>query len=257
MTLEKEKETLTGVSIENFEKAVSLFENNISFSWQLNKNYYRFRNILQNYFNDFMRKENIPFPLVNSFSQAQDGLGCISPLRYASRVVEIAKIVLLKSGIISEFGSLHIRRGDAIRECNTAMNHVREYLECSLKACKLEMGDFPVIFFTDERSEHYINRVDELLTGLNHTMINGETLIKNVMQSSIETGVLPEKFDNNFFRFEVGGYIKNAARYQLAQRRKLQCTKCDPMCVDTRRKRATRGEIYLNEFVGEVFYLNF
>ena len=232
LTLEKENHTFKGGTVKNFEKAVSLFENNISFSWHLNRNFYRFRNTLQNYFNDFIRKGNTPFPVVNSFTQAQDRLECINPLRYASKVVEIAKTVLFKSGIISEFGSLHIRRGDAIRECNTSTNHVRMYLECSLKACQLEMVDFPVIFFTDERSEQYINRIDELLMGLNHTMINGETLSKNVMQSSIDTGELPEKYDNNFFRFEVGGYIQNAARYQLAQRRTRQCTKCDPMCVD-------------------------
>ena len=259
----KNKElVLNGASIENFDKAVSLFDNNIEFIWEIDTNYYKFRKILWNYFNEFLREQNTPFPVVYkkdevSFSEHRDELECVNPPRYANNIVQIAKAALLKSGINSEFGSLHIRRGDAVRECNTAMSHVKTYLKCSLKACKADMGDFPVIFFTDERNEVYINRVDELLTGLNHTMINGEILINNIIQDSIETGSLHKKYDNNFFRFEVGGYIKKAARFQLAQRRKMQCAKCDRVCIDKRRKRDTASVFGFNDFGEVVFYLNF
>ena len=61
----KNKElVLNGASIENFDKAVSLFDNNIEFIWEIDTNYYKFRKILWNYFNEFLRGQNTPFPVV-------------------------------------------------------------------------------------------------------------------------------------------------------------------------------------------------
>ena len=228
------KVQLKAFNSENFEKAVSLFENNIQFSWETDRNYYLWRNQLQEYFTEHLRPENTSYPVINSWTQVQDQLECISPIRYSKIVISLAEKVMIKSGINSEFGTLHIRRGDAIRECNTAINHVKDYLECSLKKCN---GDFPVIFFTDEPSQRYSKKVSDLLSSLNHKMINGEKLIKSVLEIEILNGRLSKSFNNNFFQFEISNLIKEISRYQMVQRRKRMCNNCDPMCVDRKRRK--------------------
>ena len=157
---------------------------------------------------------------------------CVTPLRYTKKVVSTAEKVLLQSQIKTEFGSLHIRRGDATSVCNTDLNKIENYLKCSLKTCN--KNNFPIILFTDETSEKYINGIGEILLALNHTFVNGESLIRKVLKDSIRNGDLTKKHDNNFFRFEVSNYIKEATQYNLVQRRRLQCNSCDAVCSDSK-----------------------
>ena len=140
---------------------------------------------------------------------------------------------MIKSEIKSEFGTLHIRRGDAIQLCNTEINRVKDYLECSLKKCD---SDFPVILFTDESSETYFKNISDVLTSLNHKMINGEKLIKSVLETEVRNGRLSDKYINNFIQFEISLLIRYSSRYQMNQRRKENCNDCDDWICDDRKR---------------------
>ena len=232
---------LKGATVENFDKATNYFNEYTSFSWIIDHLYYSWRADLQNHFDTISKDNQTPFPVVNSygldrvynrwdFDQVQNELECMTPLRYTPTVVYTAEKVLLQTKINSDFGSLHIRRGDAASVCNTDLKNIKNYLECSLKSCK--ENSFSIILFTDETSETYINGISEILSSLNHTMLNGENLIKKMLKGSMKNGDLTRKHDNNFFVFEVSNYIKQAARYHLVQRRRLQCNDCDEVCSD-------------------------
>ena len=224
---------LKGTNLELFEESVRLFENNTQFSWEIDTGFYSWSKKLQKYLTENLRPENTSYPLINSKTQVEDQLECISPPRYGKIVVTLAEKVMIKSGIKSEFGTLHIRRGDAIQQCNTEINRVKNYLECSLKKCD---SDFPVILFTDEPSETYLKNISDVLTSLNHKMINGEKLITSVLETEVRNGRLSDKYINNFIQFKISLLIRYSSRYQMIQRRKENCNDCDDWICDDRKR---------------------
>lgn len=226
---------LQGSHSDLFEKAKSAFENSTRFTWHITENYYKWRSKMAAHFATNYRKYKMPYPEIMRRGQEPDELVCRNTLSYSDAVVKIASETLKTSDIKSDFISFHIRRGDARKECGTWVEKVEQYLNCSLANvdCFDKGQKHPVVLFTDEQSENYIRKIRMSVSKLGFEMVNGEDLVKTAVGKAISDGNLDRKFDNNFFLFEVGNYLKQIAKYKLALRRKISCHKCDPICGKT------------------------
>ena len=163
---------------------------------------------------------------------------CDYPLKPSELTISLSEQILISTNISSEFTTLHIRRGDSVRTCDTTIKKIMHYLECSLKSCSKNL---PVLFFTDEIDQIYVGKVEQILENLNHTVFNGEKIISEFFENSISSGKIESYYDNNFFRFQISNYIKSMSKYQLVQRRSFHCNSCDHVCVDNTMQRRKRS----------------
>jgi hypothetical protein len=141
----------------------------------------------------------------------------------------------------STIGFLHIRRGDAANECNTTIDQLRSYFECTFSNTT-KYGNIKLLFATDETDNTYLRAVKSTLEDLySHVQVlhldpivekhifhffnhSGGGAGGDVVGSSPSVKRL---LNNNYFTFQVTTEIRYERAAFSIQRRRKMCNHCD------------------------------
>ena len=81
---------------------------------------------------------------------------------------------------ITHFGMFHIRRGDAIEECDTTLGKISNYLSCSLD--RIEMyGNISIMLSSDEQDPCYRNAIQDMIEALGFHFVDLDAIVTNVV----------------------------------------------------------------------------
>mmetsp|Transcript_6497 Transcript_6497/g.16671 ORF Transcript_6497/g.16671 Transcript_6497/m.16671 type:complete len:560 (-) Transcript_6497:3095-4774(-) len=200
----------------------------------------------------------------------QDHCGSYVERKYSQSLISLAKLMLQEANKIvlghnddtSQddakpllfFGFVHIRRGDSTGKCDSSLETMKGYLECSLTGPtveaffrRLKQASQPFVMFlaTDERDSTYRESMLKLmeeqsdLIGLREEgkppltrAIDVDALILQVLEREIFSGNIPEGYNNNYSIFFIGKIMAQMGLFGLAKRRKYLCKKCNRDWVD-------------------------
>jgi hypothetical protein len=141
--------------------------------------------------------------------------------------LEIAHLLKSSSKIV---GLFHLRRGDGIQECNTTLAKLRSYLDCSLHGSQV-LGNITLLLGTDEQDPKYLGALQLMLEeGFPHVrLLNLNRLAWAYVRDSVERGVIPKRFLNNFYVFRLEDRLRRHPNiaFRLSQRRTMACNDCD------------------------------
>jgi hypothetical protein len=164
-----------------------------------------------------------------------------------------------------KIGIWHIRRGDAVEECDTSLPRMKSYLECSLKGLEdysstnttsttatntaAPKTTISIWLASDERSKKYRHAIQKLIEttggGAGGTTITFVDLDEVVAQHIVRTAdqkrgetmpmrVPPTSYyhhlqttNNNYYRFRIIDLLFGRADFVLEQRRRHACHDCD------------------------------
>lgn len=103
----------------------------------------------------------------------------------------------------SSIGVMHLRRGDALYDCDTRIDTVKEVLACSLSNTE-EMGNITILLKSDEKNEQYREDVKNLQNDYSHvTFLDMDYLARQVVNEAVESGELHWMYNNNYFIFGI------------------------------------------------------
>lgn len=126
------------------------------------------------------------------------------------------------------FGRLHLRRGDAINECDTSIAKVKEFLSCSLKNTE-EKGHLTILLVSDEKDDQYRQDILDLANDYSHvTMMDLDKLNVRAIDEAVQSGELDASLQNNYFEFDVERRL-DIFEFYLDRRRAVQCDDCTPL----------------------------
>jgi hypothetical protein len=127
----------------------------------------------------------------------------------------------------SSIGIMHLRRGDAIQECDTSVARVKEMLSCSLKDTE-KFGNITILLQSDERNTDYRQNITNLQNDFDHVnILDMDYMAKQVVQEAVADGNLHSMFDNNYHIFLVGSWVEGV-EFTLTRRR-MVCEDCTPL----------------------------
>ncbi|KAG7357061.1 hypothetical protein IV203_001749 [Nitzschia inconspicua] len=154
-----------------------------------------------------------------------------SPSRFVREVVRRVWDDVHES--TATIGFLHIRRGDAVVQCNTTIPNMKLYLSCSL-ANTAKHGNIKLLVSTDETDPAYLEDVRTILQDLypHVKMVHLDPLIEShseIFARELDEGGDSGRFVNSFFTFQVENVIRyQRAAFVLIQRRS-ECNACDAL----------------------------
>jgi hypothetical protein len=181
--------------------------------------------------------------------------GCIyMPMTSSSIYVKRVVNDVMRQIQITEFqgkgnssitGAFHVRRGDAKGECDTSIERITRYLDCSFANTK-SIGNFTLLLSTDELDWNYIDSllaIPQRNSTLSHVRIQWlDRILRRTTRRLIENGQLPNRLQNNYFIFVVSNEIREMTSFELSQRRHQDCADCRPVERAIARKAAYRRE---------------
>jgi len=127
------------------------------------------------------------------------------------------------------FGKLHLRRGDAINECDTHIVKVKKYLSCSLEDTE-EKGHLTILLSSDEQDDTYRQNILDLANDYEHvTMMDLDKITSQVIKEAVEVGKLESKFENNYFEYDLESRMNRIFKFKLARHRAFECADCNPV----------------------------
>merc|ERR1712060_771474 len=114
------------------------------------------------------------------------------------------------------FVTLHLRRGEVKGECDTRLDTVVRYVNCS------RTGGLPLVVFTDERDTEYLHALFVELSAVmsDSPVYHGDALLDPLVAT----------YRDNFLAYTVAGAVQHQAAGWLVKRHKQQegwCNPCD------------------------------
>ena len=130
----------------------------------------------------------------------------------------------------SVYGYLHIRRGDAIVDCDTSVEEIRSFLACSLNGTEATGKNVTFMLGSDERDTAYRESIVHLGDDFTHVKIlDGDKLTRRVCFEAAENGLIMEEIvDNNFYIYELEKIFWDGFNFtsMTLSRRRTGCPKC-------------------------------
>lgn len=203
------------------------------FAWEIKTNLYQMELLKSKnpYEATHHRPESFPFGMpwrrqngckYNTFRQ---------PSAYVSKAVtEVQRRVDHHTALNESItGIFHIRRGDAVAQCDTSLERITRFLDCSFAETQT-IGNFTLLLSTDEDDSSYIDAVlamPQTVESLSHVRIHWmDRIVRAATRMLIGNGSIPERLANNFFVFLVSQSIWKKASFALVQRRRSECPDC-------------------------------
>ena len=117
------------------------------------------------------------------------------------------------------FGMLHIRRGDAIGQCDTSLSKISSYLTCSLNEVEA-YGRISILFRSDETDTCYRNAIQVLVESLGFHFIDLDSIVQStVLEYALGTPGGPRLINNMFtYKVEVEMMWNEQISFQLSQK---------------------------------------
>jgi hypothetical protein len=133
----------------------------------------------------------------------------------------------------SIYGFFHIRRNDAMRECDSSLPVIRKYLQCSLNGTEKLGKNMTILLGSDEIDQSYRNQVFDLAKDYSHVkLLDADQITEQILKNAISNGFLDEGFENNFYIYELESalrqYTGNFSSFFLDKRRG-DCEDCIPL----------------------------
>mmetsp|Transcript_18979 Transcript_18979/g.34232 ORF Transcript_18979/g.34232 Transcript_18979/m.34232 type:complete len:187 (-) Transcript_18979:259-819(-) len=131
---------------------------------------------------------------------------------------------------ISHFGMFHIRRGDAIGECDTTLRKISNYLSCSLD--RIEMyGNISIMLSTDEHDPCYRNAIQGMIEALGFRFVDLDAVVAEVVTDYATLIPNGSRLVNNMFIYKVEANMEWHERigFRMNQRRSQSCNSCDEL----------------------------
>lgn len=132
-------------------------------------------------------------------------------------------------------GYLHVRRGDAIRECDTSLPTLTHYLKCSLvvpttnNSTSFATANLTIFFSSDEQDPIYrtsVQNIPKNESSLAHVeILDLDALCRDQIRSAIENQLSPPSNLNNYFLFSLISEVRKRTTFSL-ERRRMICRQC-------------------------------
>mmetsp|Transcript_13638 Transcript_13638/g.25656 ORF Transcript_13638/g.25656 Transcript_13638/m.25656 type:complete len:453 (+) Transcript_13638:240-1598(+) len=128
------------------------------------------------------------------------------------------------------FGLLHLRRGDAINECDTSVEKMHEYFACSLNRTETLGKNITMLLTSDEDDIKYRQSIMELIKEYPHvTMLDADDMVWKVVREAADNGIISETLQNNYYVYEVESILRDwdntFFKFHLVRRR-TACKEC-------------------------------
>lgn len=119
------------------------------------------------------------------------------------------------------FGTWHIRRGDAKKYCDTSLERMEAYAECTFGPVK---QNIVILLMTDERGKDYLEGFKKIFSAANQSNVE-LVFLDQLVQARMAD--LPDKYNNNYLIFEVGRALSDmASAFKIQHRRHFSCEAC-------------------------------
>jgi len=123
------------------------------------------------------------------------------------------------------YGGLHIRRGDAVNQCNTSLAKMAHFVPCTWDGTELTQQT--LLFYSDERDACYRTAIHQLFDSLKHvTVIDLDEMIQQELDRVLVQNASLQKLDNNYIRFQLNNDIARQLDYVVEQERHNSCEPC-------------------------------
>lgn len=127
-------------------------------------------------------------------------------------------------------GHLHLRRGDSIDECDTSIERMRQYFQCSLNNTHLLGKNMTIVLTTDEINSVYRKDVMGLIDEYAHvSILDGDAIAMKIVEDAINNRIIPKYLRGNFYTFEVENILRDWGSkfidFHLIRRR-TTCSDC-------------------------------
>ena len=158
--------------------------------------------------------------------------GCNSlRVRHSLSVEQLRDALLSRMALVGRsFVTLHLRRGEVKAECDTRLETVVRYVNCS------KTGGLPLVVFTDERDTVYLHallvELSVVLAGA--PVYHGDALLEPQIA----------RYQDNFLMYTVAGAVQHQATGWLVRRHKPLdgwCNHCDDAFANRRRQNTFDG----------------
>ncbi len=134
----------------------------------------------------------------------------------------------------SIYGFLHIRRGDAIAECDTRIEVIDYFLKCSLNGTETQGKNITLLLGSDETNTTYREKVMKLQDGFPHvSILDADSLTLEVIKEAATSGLIDASAgfeNNNFYNYEVQRTLKRDSIDKFSSvfldKRRKNCNKC-------------------------------
>jgi hypothetical protein len=129
------------------------------------------------------------------------------------------------------YGLLQIRRGDAINDCDTTLETMKEYFACSFNGTEEIGRHITLLMMSDEVDPVYRQAVLDLISDYPNVSIMDldATVSKMVHEASVD-GSIPEGMDNNnYYIFDIEQAYKGRVDFKMSKRRRDWCDDCVPV----------------------------
>lgn len=122
---------------------------------------------------------------------------------------------------VDHYGHFHVRRGDAIAQCNTSLPMLQQVMECSTRNVTQRLG---FLFSSDERDVTYRDQVRRMVEAQGHVWVDLDALIHQQM-----TRLVHPVLHNNYIVFSVlnavTGWDQERIHFRVIRRRSM-CWDC-------------------------------
>lgn len=112
----------------------------------------------------------------------------------------------------SIYGFLHIRRGDDIGKCDSRIEMIDHFLNCSLNGTEAQGENITLLLGSDETNTTYREEVMKLVGGLPHvSILDADSLTVEVIKEAVTSGLIAGDAgfeSNNYYIYEVQRVLK-------------------------------------------------
>jgi hypothetical protein len=206
-------------------------DSSIGFIWELTENFYQWYPLLAKHVESRA-------PVAVGENKVDPRVVCNYGKSSASKFIQEISREIWKDTILMDsdatqpvVGYFHIRRGDAIKECDTSLERMMLYLSCSFNGTDLMRRNVTVLFSSDEVDQEYRRGIQSMLQELGiFKFIDLDALIRERLTYHVQVRGAPKERLNNFHVFaildEVAGWTQQNITFRLEQRRTVTCPNC-------------------------------
>jgi hypothetical protein len=129
------------------------------------------------------------------------------------------------------YGLLQIRRGDAINDCDTTLETMKEYFACSFNGTEDIGRHITLLMMSDEVDPVYRQAVLDLIGDYpNVSIVDLDATVSKMVHEASVDGSIPEGMDNNnYYIFDIEQAYKGRVDFRMSKRRRDWCDDCVPV----------------------------
>lgn len=166
----------------------------------------------------------------------ENRLGCVytdfdsPPMQLAMMQKRFLGYIVRNSPNNTIFGHLHLRRGDAINDCDTSVETIRQYFACSLENTDTLGRNITLLMTSDDDNVQYRQSIMNLIKDYPHvSILDADEIAWKVVTEAANDGIISKALQNNYYIFEVESILRDRdntfCKFYL-QRRRSHCKRC-------------------------------